>query len=59
MTHLFPFGDPAAGNDDNLVFFVKCYNLCNAVGSTGMVDIAGNEGGKKSVKNHIILMGSY
>lgn len=48
--HLFSLGDPAAGNDDNLVFFVKRYNLCNTVGGTGMVDVAGKEK-KRSVKN--------
>lgn len=45
--HLFSLRDPAAGNDDNLVFFVKCYNFCNTVWGTGMVDVAG---GKKKVK---------
>lgn len=41
--HLFSLGDPAAGNYDNLVFFVKRYNLCNTVGGTGMVDVAAEE----------------
>lgn len=41
--HLFSPGDPAAGNDDDLVFFVKCYNLSDAVGGTGMVDISRKE----------------
>lgn len=45
--HLFSFGYPATWNDDNLVFFVKRYNLSNTVGSTGMVDVAGKGGGKK------------
>lgn len=42
VLYLFSFGDSAAGNDDNLVFFVKRYNLGNTVGGTGMVDIAGS-----------------
>lgn len=45
--HLFSLGDPAAGNDDNLVFFVECDNLCNTVGGTGMVDVAGKQKKKK------------
>ena len=47
--HLFSLGDPAAGNDDDLVFFVKCYNFGNAVGGTGMVDVAGKEWRGKKV----------
>lgn len=41
--HLFSLGDPAAGNDDNLVFLIKRYNLCDTVGGTRMVDVAGKE----------------
>lgn len=48
VLHLFPLGDPATGDDDNLVFFVKCYNLSNTVGGAGVVDIAGKKGEKVS-----------
>lgn len=41
--HLFPFGYPPTGNDDNLVFLVKCYDLSNAVGGAGVVDVAGKD----------------
>lgn len=50
--HLFSLGYPATGNDDNLVFFVKRYNLSNTVGGTGMVDVAGKERKGKSVKKY-------
>lgn len=50
VLHLFSLGDPAAGNDDNLVFFVKRYNLCNTVRGTGMVDVAGKEKKKSQFK---------
>lgn len=47
VLHLFALGDPATGDDDDLVLFVKCDNLCNTVGGTGVVDIAGREKRKK------------
>ncbi len=43
VLHLFSLGDPAAGNNDNFVFFVKRDNLCNTVGGTGVVDVAAEE----------------
>lgn len=45
--HLFSFGDPAAGNDDDLVFFVEGHDLSNAVGGAGMVHVARGPGKKK------------
>ena len=47
--HLLSLGDPAAGDDDNLVLFVKGHNLRNTVGGTGMVDVAGKGVKKESV----------
>lgn len=41
--YLFPLGYSAAGNDNNLVFFVKGHNLSNTVGGTRVVDIAEKE----------------
>jgi len=52
---LFSLGDPATGNDDNLVFFVKCYNLCNTVGGTGMVDVASWATGQSGI-NHLLVV---
>jgi len=48
--HLLSLRDPAAGNDDNLVFFVKCYNFGDTVGSTGVVGVAGMEKETKSLQ---------
>lgn len=31
--YLFSLWDPAAGNDDDLVFLVECYDLGDTVGS--------------------------
>lgn len=39
ITHLFPLGDPAAGDDDDLVLLVKGHNLSHTVGGTRVVDV--------------------
>lgn len=37
--YLFSLWDPAAGNDDDLVFFVESYHLGDAVGSARVVHV--------------------
>lgn len=37
--YLFSLWDPAAGNDDDLVFFVERYHLGDAVGSARVVHV--------------------
>lgn len=39
--YLFSLWDPAAGNDDDLVFLVERYDLSDAVGSARVVHVAG------------------
>lgn len=43
VSHLFSLGDPATGDDDDLVLFVKRHHLGNTVGRTGVVHIAEEE----------------
>lgn len=43
VCHLFSLGDPATGDDDDLVLFVKRHHLGNTVGRTGVVHIAEEE----------------
>ncbi len=40
LTNLFTLWDPATGNDDDLVLFVKCHNFRDTVGCTRMINIA-------------------
>lgn len=52
---LFPFGDPAAGNDDNLVFSVKCDHLCNTVWGAGMVGVPSWTSCQSGI-NHLLVV---
>lgn len=40
-SHLLSFGDPPAGDDDDFVLLVKCYDLCYTVRGTGVVNVPG------------------
>lgn len=55
VRQLLSLRDPAAGNDDNLVFFVKCYNFGDTVGSTGVVGVASRAPGQSGI-DHLLVV---